>query len=246
MRKFGLIGKTLKHSFSQKYFTEKFEKERIENCQYDLFELPDISHFQELVQDPKGELSGLNVTIPYKKVVMPFLNELDPLAQRIDAVNVIKISDGHLKGFNSDYYGFRQSLESWLKTTDLSALILGTGGASNAVQAVLEDLLIPFRFVSRSAKPRAFTYEQINSSPNILANHQLIINCSPVGTFPNIDEKPDLPYASITENHYLYDLVYNPEETAFMKEGAACGAATKNGADMLRLQAEKSWEIWNS
>lgn len=246
MRKFGLIGKTLKHSFSGKYFGEKFEKESIDDCTYDLFELQDINEFPKLITSHKGALKGLNVTIPYKKQVMSFLDELDSIAERIGAVNVIKInSNGSLKGFNSDYYGFRYSLESWLGHTDLKALILGTGGASNAVKATLEDLNIPFQYVSRNSGENRITYDKIKQNAEIIAAHHLIINTTPLGTFPDIDQKPDLPYSQLTSAHYLFDLVYNPEVTAFLAEGKSAGAKTKNGSDMLVLQAEKSWEIWN-
>ncbi|MEQ6118126.1 shikimate dehydrogenase [Reichenbachiella sp. MALMAid0571] len=246
MRKFGLIGKTLKHSFSGKYFGEKFEKENIDDCTYELFELPDISEFPKLITSHKGALKGLNVTIPYKKEVMFFLDELDSIAERIGAVNVVKInSNGSLKGFNSDYYGFRSSLENWLSHTNLKALILGTGGASNAVRTALEDLKIPFQHVSRNEDENRITYNDIKQNPQILKDHKLIINTTPLGTFPDVDQKPDLPYSQLTEEHYLYDLVYNPEVTAFLAEGKSAGAKTKNGSDMLILQAEKSWEIWN-
>jgi len=247
MRKFGLIGKTLKHSFSGKYFGEKFEKENIDDCAYELFELADISEFSKLINAHKGELKGLNVTIPYKKEVMAYLDELDSIAERIGAVNVVKInSDGKLKGFNSDYYGFRSSLESWLgRHTNLKALILGTGGASNAVRTALEDLKIPYQYVSRSSEGNKINYDDIKQNSKIISDHQLIINTTPLGTFPDIALKPDLPYSQLTSDHYLYDLVYNPEVTAFLAEGKSAGAKTKNGSDMLVLQAEKSWEIWN-
>ncbi len=246
MRKFGLIGKTLKHSFSGKYFAEKFEKENIDDCTYELFELSDISEFPKLITSHKGSLKGLNVTIPYKKEVMAYLDELDSIAERIGAVNVIKInSNGKLKGFNSDYYGFRSSLESWLGHTNLKALILGTGGASNAVRTTLEDLNIPYLYVSRSSGENRITYNDIKQNPEIISDHQLIINTTPLGTFPDIDQKADLPYSQLTSSHYLYDLVYNPEVTAFLAEGKSAGAKTQNGSDMLVLQAEKSWEIWN-
>lgn len=247
MRRFGLIGKTLKHSFSGKYFNEKYKKEQISDCQYDLFELPTIEEFPKLVANLRPQLAGFNVTIPYKKEVMTYLDELDPIAERIGAVNVIKAEDnGNLKGYNSDYFGFRLSIEPWLTNKNLKALVLGTGGASSSVKTTLEDLGIDFSFVSRKPLSNGFTYDEIKSKPEILAEHQLVINSSPVGTFPDVDQKPDLPYGQLTSQHFLFDLVYNPEETAFLKEGKLAGASTKNGGDMLVLQAEKSWEIWNS
>lgn len=247
MRRFGLIGKTLKHSFSGKYFNEKYKKEQISDCQYDLFELPSIEEFPKLVASLRPQLAGFNVTIPYKKEVMAYLDELDPIAERIGAVNVIKAEDnGSLKGYNSDYFGFRLSIEPWLSNRNLKALILGTGGASSSVRTTLEDLEIPFSFVSRREMADGFTYDQIQATPDILKEHHLIINSSPVGTFPDVDQKPNLPYSHLTPQHFLFDLVYNPEETAFLKEGKLAGANTKNGSDMLVLQAEKSWEIWNS
>jgi shikimate dehydrogenase len=245
MKRFGLIGKTLKHSFSGSYFADKFEKEGISDCRYDLFELSNISEFPSLIESHQKEFKGLNVTIPYKKEVMQFMDELDPVAERIGAVNVVKVQpNGLLKGFNSDYYGFRSSLESWLSNYNLKALILGTGGASNSVRTTLEDLDIPFKYVSRNPLADGFTYEQINANPKIITEHQLIINTTPLGTYPDIEQKADLPYEQLTKEHFLYDLVYNPELTAFLDEGKQADAKIKNGSDMLVLQAEKSWEIW--
>ncbi|MFY0652593.1 MAG: shikimate dehydrogenase [Cyclobacteriaceae bacterium] len=245
MKKYGLIGKTLKHSFSGKYFADKFEKEGIADSFYDLFELSTINEFPKLIQENKAELQGLNVTIPYKKEVMQFLDSLDPIAERINAVNVIKFQgSGKLKGYNSDYYGFRLSLEPWLTERSLKALILGTGGSSNAVKTVLEDLHIPYKYVSRKELTDGYTYDHIASNEHIIADHKLIINTTPLGTYPNIEDKPDLPYNQLTPSHFLYDLVYNPEVTAFLQQGVNAGAKTKNGGDMLVLQAEKSWEIW--
>jgi len=245
MKRFGLIGKTLKHSFSRAYFADKFKKEGISDSRYDLFELSDISEFPALIDAHKTEFKGLNVTIPYKKEVMQFMDALDPIAERIGAVNVVKVlSNGKLKGYNSDYYGFRLSLESWLSNHNLKALILGTGGASNSVRTTLEDLNIPFKYVSRNVLADGFTYAQIKANPAIITEHQLIINTTPLGTYPDIDQKADLPYEQLTNEHFLYDLVYNPELTAFLAAGKQVGAKIKNGSDMLVLQAEKSWEIW--
>lgn len=245
MKRFGLIGKTLKHSFSGSYFADKFKKEGISDSRYDLFELSDISEFPALIDSHKTEIKGLNVTIPYKKEVMQFMDELDPIAERIGAVNVVKVqANGKLKGYNSDYYGFRSSLETWLSKHNLKALILGTGGASNSVRTTLEDVNIPFKYVSRNALVDGFTYKQINTNPEIISDHQLIINTTPLGTYPDIDQKADIPYNKLTQDHFLYDLVYNPELTAFLAAGEQAGAKIKNGSDMLVLQAEKSWEIW--
>lgn len=248
MIRYGLIGFPLTHSFSQRYFTEKFSREGISGSRYDLFEMPDVAMaLPELLQTP--DLRGLNVTIPHKQTVLPFLDRIDGSAEKIGAVNVIKIeTDGSTTGYNSDYYGFRQSLTDWLSSLDrttngLQALVLGTGGASKAVMVALADLQIPFKSVSRTKTDSSLTYSEL---PNLLASYQLIINCSPVGTYPNIDVAPDLPYDQLTDQHLLYDLVYNPAETKFMKIGAKQGAAVLNGYQMLVLQAEKAWEIWQS
>lgn len=247
MNLYALIGFPLGHSFSKRYFTEKFQREGLaETHVYELFELPEANELPALVaQWP--ELKGLNVTIPHKKGVLPFLTELDPLAERIGAVNVIKVRpDGTLKGYNSDYWGFRWSLEGWEPFQQLQprkALILGDGGATKAVRVALEDLGITYKTVSRKESDSFLNYSDLNA--DVLAEYSLIINATPLGTYPNVDACPDLPYASLNEQNLLYDLVYNPEETLFMKRGAEHGAATHNGYRMLELQAEKSWEIWN-
>jgi len=250
MNRYGLIGYPLTHSFSKRYFTEKFEREHISDSAYDLFELPHIQAFPQLISSTSG-LRGLNVTIPHKQAVIPFLDELDPQsAGRIGAVNTIKIqADGRLTGYNTDYYGFRQSLEAWLTSLNLvaptlRALVLGNGGAAKAVRAALDDLAIAYHLVSRTPSADALAYEDL--SPAILDEHQLIINTSPVGTYPNVDECPRLPYGLLTTRHLLYDLVYNPAETRFLRQGHERGAAIHNGLAMLQLQAEKAWEIWQS
>jgi shikimate dehydrogenase len=245
MRVFGLIGKKLTHSFSKKYFTEKFEKENITETVYELFELPSIDLFPQLI-DNQENLKGLNVTIPYKLEILPFLHEIDPAAKRIGAVNVVKIMENKkLKGYNSDYYGFKLSLEKFLAgNTNLQALILGTGGASKAVKVALEDLHIPYLYVSRySEKPDVITYEQLDK--DIFSSYPLIINTTPLGMYPLIETCPSIPYHLLNQNYYLYDLVYNPENTLFMQKGAERGARVKNGLEMLYLQAEKSWELWH-
>lgn len=242
MKTYGLIGYPLGHSFSGKYFSEKFQKENIQNCEYQLFPIEHIKEFEKLKKQP---LAGLNVTIPYKEQIIPYLDDLDKHAKTIGAVNVIQFQNGKTKGFNSDYYGFRDSLLKFLpKEFNSKALILGTGGASKAIKQALIDLAIPFKVVSRK-KGFDFTYEDLNANPEIIQDYQLLINTTPLGTYPKVEEKPDLPYKFLTPKHYLYDLVYNPSETAFMKAGQEQSAQTINGLEMLILQAEKSWEIWN-
>ncbi len=244
MKQYGLIGYPLGHSFSKIYFTEKFEIEQI-NAQYNLYELDDISKFELLIHDV--ELNGLNVTIPYKEKVIPFLDELDETAQKIGAVNVIKVSHNNnkvtLKGYNSDAIGFEEAIKPHLKSYHNKALILGTGGASKAINYVLKKLHIETTFVSRNAGSSNLNYKELNQV--IILNNLLIINASPVGTFPNTDQCPDIPYQYLTEKHILYDVVYNPSETLFMKKGKNQGAQTFNGEGMLIGQAEAAWEIWN-
>lgn len=240
---FGLIGYPLTHSFSKKYFTEKFERENISGHRYELFEMQDPSELLKVIAK-HPELKGVNVTIPHKEKVMTLLDSIDPAAEKIGAVNVIRINDGKLRGYNSDYYGFKLSLEKILDG-DLpeAALILGTGGASKAVKAALEELKIPFQEVSSSGKTK-FSYSDL--SPEVIRANRLIINSTPLGMYPKVDTCPELPYEAIGKKHYLYDLVYNPAETLFMKKGKERGAKTANGLEMLHLQAEKAWEIWNS
>ncbi|MCU0339440.1 MAG: shikimate dehydrogenase [Spirosomaceae bacterium] len=249
MRLFALIGYPLKHSFSKKYFTEKFEREHIEGCSYELFELPDYQQLPALIK-AHPDLVGLNVTIPHKQNVIPFLDELDAAsAARIGAVNTIKISpEGRLKGYNTDYYGFKKSLESWLKSLHISpnalkALVLGNGGAAKAVLAALEDMGVGYQVVSRQASATTLSYEDLTEE--FVQAHRLIVNTSPVGTYPQVEDCPAIPYHHLTPNHLLYDLVYNPAETRFLKKGTEQGAQTHNGLAMLHLQAEKAWEIWN-
>ena len=245
MRTFGLIGKVLVHSFSKKFFTEKFANENID-AKYELFEMPSADNLKSLIADVKP--SGLNVTIPYKQDVIPMMDKMDKTAAEIGAVNTIKFfyqPDGSVKtmGFNTDVIGFSRSLQPLLKPYHKKALILGTGGASKAVAYVLGQLGIQFRYVSRTAKNDGFTYEQLNR--DIMNEYLLIVNCSPVGTFPDIDKAPDIPYQFVTDRHLLYDLVYNPEVTKFCQLGKEHGATVKNGLEMLHGQAMASWEIWN-
>ena len=240
MRKFGLIGFPLSHSFSPKYFAEKFDKEGIRDCQYDLLEIPTIEDVEELLD---GSIEGINVTIPYKEQVMPYLTAIDPEAEAIGAVNTIKIADGEITGYNSDIYGFEHSLLGMLNDDrPTEALILGTGGASKAVKYVLDKLSIAYKVVSRSTGD--LIYDELNDE--IMNTCQLIINTTPLGTYPNIHQKPTLPYDSLSARHFLFDLTYNPRVTAFMQEGIDRGAKTLNGYRMLELQAEKSWAIWNN
>ena len=244
MRKFGLIGKTLVHSFSKKYFTEKFEREAVD-ANYELYSMANVDSLRQFVQE--HSLCGLNVTIPYKQDVIPLLDEIDSEAQMVGAVNVIKIKrEGErlcLKGFNTDVVGFRNSLKPLLKPWHTSALVLGTGGASKAVLYVLENLGIAARCVSRQKREGMLTYETLEA--DVMRRNTLIVNTTPLGTFPNVDTCPDIPYRLLTEKHLLFDLVYNPEQTLFMKKGLQNGAAVKNGYEMLVGQAEASWRIWN-
>lgn len=238
MRQFGLIGYPIKHSFSPGYFKDKFKIEKIADARYDLYPLEQIELFEEL----KG-LQGLNVTIPYKEAVIPFLDELSLEAKEIGAVNTIKFSDGRKVGFNTDSYGFKYSLQPLIEGKKVAhALVLGTGGAAKAVWYVLEKLKIPFYKVSRSSGD--ILYQDIDES--LLKKNLLIVNTTPLGMAPNIQQCPDLPYKAIGPDHILYDLVYNPEKTLFLIKGAAQGATIKNGLEMLQLQADKAWQIWNT
>ena len=242
MRQLGLIGKTLSHSFSKSYFEEKFQRENITGFSYDLFEIPDIQYIREFLQR-HPDVIGFNVTIPYKQAIIPYLDALSEKATAVGAVNTVTIQhiDGQIiaKGFNTDILGFRQSLEN-VDTPD-RALILGTGGAAAAVTYVLENLGCRCTAVSRNPE-RGLPYSAL--TPEIIAQHKLIVNCTPLGTYPNIYEKPDIPYDGISGEHYLYDLVYNPSETAYLKEGIRRGAKVQNGLSMLHAQAEAAWFLW--
>lgn len=244
MRKFGLIGKDISYSFSQNYFTLKFKDENIKDATYQNFDLQTIKDFKNQVLKT-DHLAGLNVTIPYKESIIPFLDSLDKKAKKIGAVNTIKFTKkGSLKGYNTDIYGFKKSIKSHLKKHHKKALILGTGGASKAIAFVLKELNIKYSFVSRQASNKAnYTYNTLTE--DIISKHQIIINCSPVGTFPNVDDAPNIPYKGITSKHILFDLIYNPSETLFLKQGKNKGAVILNGYNMLVFQAEKSWKIWN-
>lgn len=239
MRLYGLIGKPLAQSFSKKYFTAKFAAEGITGCRYELFPLESIQELPMLLQS-NPELCGLNVTIPYKQQVIAYVDDTNQLP--LQACNCIAIKDGKLTGYNTDVTGFEISFLKEKGLHHTRALVLGTGGSSIAVQYVLKKLQIPFSVVSRSAGA-TFTYATLDT--DIMASHNIIINTTPLGSFPAIDNCPLLPYAFITPQHYCYDLVYNPAVTLFLQKALAAGAIIKNGHDMLEIQAEESWKIWN-
>lgn len=243
-RKFGLIGKNISYSFSKKYFSEKFSIPPFTNNSYENFDLSAVEEFPEIIKK-NPDLKGLNVTIPYKESLIPYLDSLSKKAQQIEAVNVIRITKkGKLKGYNSDWYGFKKSLEPLLKPNHQKALILGTGGAAKAVAFALKKLNIHYTFVSRdTSKQNTISYSQINTTT--FDNFQIIINCTPLGTHPNVKGCPPIPYDNFSPNHIAFDLVYNPEESEFLQRAKAKGATIKNGYDMLVFQAEKAWKIWN-
>lgn len=242
MKRFGLIGKKLGHSFSAKYFAEKFEREGLLECDYSLYELPEIECVKEFVLTP--DLVGFNVTIPYKQQIIPYLDALDAQAREVGAVNCVKIErDGRRVGYNTDVDGIRLSLDKLLGEEKVSAaLILGTGGASQAVQYVLRERGIDYKVVSRDKGKANLTYDELTQ--DVMATHRLIINASPVGMYPACENAPNIPYAMLSGSHYLFDLVYNPLTTRFMELGAEQGATTLSGIDMLYAQAESAWEIW--
>lgn len=243
MRRFGLIGEHLPHSFSARYFAEKFEQEGIEGCEYSLYELPNIEALEGLLNSTEG-LEGFNITIPYKLDVMRYLDELSPEAEAIGAVNCVRIFEDRMVGHNTDVIGLRDSMVEFLGDyRPERALILGTGGASLAVIYVLRGLGIEYQVVSRRAKEGWITYDDI--TPELLRMTELIVNTTPLGTFPNVDSAPDLDYNMLTPSHHLFDLVYNPPLTKFLAEGQARGAKICNGEVMLIGQAEASWQIWN-
>lgn len=241
--RYGLIGKNIDYSFSRTYFAEKFRTTGLADHFYDNYDLEDISAFKKVVTTTEG-LKGLNVTIPYKEEVIEFLDELDPVARQIGAVNTIAINKGKLKGYNTDAFGFMSSLKAVLPTQVNKALVLGTGGASKAVLYALKSMGITPSLVSRRPGKDRYSYSDL--TPEIMLDHQLIVNCTPLGTFPEISNKPPIPYEALTPDHFLYELIYNPEQTAFLKEGQKRGALGCNGYQMLVQQAEKAWEIWNS
>ncbi|RTY68246.1 shikimate dehydrogenase [Flavobacterium sp. GSP27] len=242
-KRFGLLGRNISYSFSKGYFTDKFNNENFTGCTYENFDIPEITALPEILKNTLN-LKGLSITIPYKETVIPFLDKLSKKAELIGAVNTIKITKkGTLKGYNTDYYGFKKSLEPLLQPHHKKALILGTGGASKGVAFALDELDIPYTFVSREAKENAIEYNRINATT--FDNYQIIINSTPVGTSPNVDAFPLIPYEFFTEKHIAFDLIYNPAETQFLKKAKQQGAQIKNGLDMLIFQAEKAWKIWN-
>ena len=245
MRRFGLIGRTLGHSFSARYFADKFAREGLaEQCRYDLFEMPGVECVKDLICRTEG-LVGFNVTIPYKQQIIPLLHSLSREAREIGAVNCVKVAkDGTLTGYNTDIDGIRLSLDELLGSEQVeAALILGTGGASQAVQYVLSERKISYKLVSRDKSKGDLTYDEL--TPEVMDSYRLIINSSPVGMYPRCDEAPAVPYHLLSPKHYLFDLVYNPERTLFMERGEAQGAHTLSGLAMLYAQAESAWKIWN-
>lgn len=244
---FGLIGGTVSHSFSKAYFDEKFFREGLRDYHYELFPLGSIKEIEALLKDTK-DLAGLNVTIPYKEKVLKYLDEVDDVAQAIGAVNVIKIEDGRLKGFNTDSDAFHDSVEKWLPAEKalMTALVLGTGGSSKAVQEALKRLKIEFQLVSRKARKGVLTYKALEKNPAIIRESRLVVNTTPLGMSPNTEAMPPITFDTITEKHFVYDLIYNPARTMFLQKAEMRNAAIKNGLEMLHMQAEKSWLIWNN
>jgi shikimate dehydrogenase len=243
--KFGLIGKNISYSFSKNFFTRKFEKLGCTTYQYKNYDLPEIEEFPFIIYHKEDEFVGFNVTIPYKQSIIKYLDAVEGDAKKIQAVNTIKVTkENTLIGYNTDVYGFQKSIAPLLKKHHKKALILGTGGASKAVAYALSKLGITYKFVSRNIIEDGFLYASITQK--IIVEYTVIINCTPLGTHPNVDELPPIPYEYITQNHLLFDLIYNPSKTKFLQKGETRNATIKNGLEMLELQAEKSWEIWNS
>ncbi|PKA96891.1 shikimate dehydrogenase [Flavobacteriaceae bacterium MAR_2009_75] len=239
--RYGLVGKNIAYSFSKGYFKEKFEKLGLANYSYENFDLQDINEFSDVLKNTSN-LKGLNVTIPYKQEVIPFMNSLDSQAEQIGAVNTIQFTKDGPKGFNTDAYGFENTIKPFLQHHHKKALVLGTGGASKAVAFVLSELQIDSVFVSRNPSDEQMSYTQLNDM--VLEEYTVLINCTPLGTHPNVEKKPNIPYQAITEKHLLFDLIYNPSKTAFLQEGESRGASICNGHRMLELQADRAWEIW--
>jgi shikimate dehydrogenase len=245
-KKFGLIGAAVSHSFSKSYFDEKFFRDGLRDYHYDLYPLGSIDELKKLLKE-NPDLCGLNVTIPYKEKVIKLLTDIDPAAKRIGAVNVIKIKDGKLTGFNTDSDAFRETLEKWFPNPSGSkALILGTGGSSKAVQEALKKLEISFETVSREKGNGNYTYSDLEKNAKVLAGVNLVINTTPLGMTPNTNEVPPIDYEQITPNHFVYDLIYNPARTMFLQKAEMRGAVVRNGLEMLHIQAEKAWTIWNN
>ena len=242
MKKYGLIGYPLAHSFSKEFFLKKFFNEKIDNSTYNNYELNDLNNFKSLVKIEK-ELRGLNVTIPYKEKIIPFLDEVDEIAFIIGSVNVIKFDNGKLKGYNSDYLAFRDTLIDWLPNYNYKALVLGSGGSSKAVGYALKNLGIDFQVVSRMSSHNKISYKELDNS--MIKENRLIVNTTPLGMYPKVELFPHLDFTLINEENYVYDLVYNPEITILQKKALQKGAKVKNGIEMLYKQAEISWDLWN-
>jgi shikimate dehydrogenase len=243
MRRFGLIGKTLAHSFSQTYFSKKFEQEGITDCSYQNFELSQIQDIDSLL-DQYPDLEGFNITIPYKEAILPYLFKQNEVVQAVGACNCVKVVDGRFIGFNTDVVGFRQSLQPQLKPHHTKALILGWGGAAKAVAYALTSLHIDYLVVSRNKYGNTISYSEVDIA--LLEQYTLFINTTPLGMYPNVDEAPEIPYNLLSAKHFLFDLIYNPVQTRSLELGAQQGAQTSNGYDMLIGQAEASWRIWNT
>jgi len=244
MKIFGLIGKNIAYSFSQKYFLDKFQKEKINDCLYKNFDIPNSTYFPQIIKKNKN-LKGLNITIPYKQEIIPYLDKLSRKAEEIGAVNCVKITKKNkLKGYNTDIYGFKKTLLPLLQPHHTHALILGKGGAAKAVAYTLTKLNIHYKYVSRNPQESDFSYHDL--SKNVILQHTLLINCTPLGTFPDIEDFPKINYSNLSNKHLAFDLIYNPIQSKFLRLAKENGATTKNGYDMLVFQAEKSWEIWNN
>ncbi len=243
---FGLIGATVSHSFSKAYFDEKFFREGLRDYHYELFPLNNISEIEALLKDTKG-LSGLNVTLPYKEQILKYLDEVDAAAKRIGAVNVIRIKEGKLQGFNTDSDAFLETLDNWLPADKkFKALVLGTGGSSKAVQEALKKKKIEFKLVSREARKGVITYEDLEKNSKHISDSNLVINTTPLGMSPNTETMPPIEYEMLGPDHFVYDLIYNPARTMFLQKAEMRGSSIKNGLEMLHIQAEKSWKIWNN
>ncbi len=243
---FGLIGAAVSHSFSKAYFDEKFFREGLRDYHYELFPLDNITDIELLLRETKG-LSGLNVTLPYKEQILKYLDEVDGFAKKIGAVNVVKIQDGKLKGYNTDSEAFFETLDKWLpKGKPLKALILGTGGSSKSVQEALKKYKISYKLVSREPKKGDLVYQDLEKNPKLITGSLLVINTTPLGMSPKTEAMPPIDYEHIGPDHYVYDLIYNPARTMFLQKAEMRNATIKNGLEMLHIQAEKSWRIWNN
>lgn len=243
MRTFGIIGFPLSHSFSQKYFTEKFAAEGISDAVFQAYPMEQIEQLSQLLES-ETTLEGFCITIPHKRNVIPWLSHANPAVEQMNACNCVRIKNSRLFGYNTDYIGFQHSFTPQLQSHHNKALILGTGGAAAAIEYTLQQLGMPYTYVSRSKREGSLTYEAL--TPAIIAEYPVIINCTPLGTYPAVEGAPEIPYQYLTPAHYLYDVVYNPPLTRFLQLGSAQGAIVKNGYDMLTIQAEENWKIWNS